>query len=286
MFGISSKKEDDNKEHPEYLALVAKWDAFLVKIKTRFNESLAHAEEAVLDNLVDSDYDTLKTMKAWSGIKSQILALGDKIETTFDENVQPKMLDYVEEWDLIDQDQKGIQLSESFHPIIERFEIVLEGKVATRFYNHAIQFLNEDFKCTQCSAKLEVKKDIFRSHYVSCGYCNTVNTFIPNDKIAEIRWMIDDISKHKVIATWDGKVKAKKECKALPSYADKEDKTELAKAYDQWELKEKAYWTAYFTERASFLPEHEETIAHDVQVKMDLFFYDDKKRSDLYQNNN
>lgn len=282
MFGMPGKKEDDKKEHPEYLALVVKWDAFLLKIETRFKESLVHAEEAVMDNLIDSEYDMLKTMKAWSGIKSQILALGDKIETTFEERVQPKMLNYVERWDLVDQDQKGIQLGESFYPKIERFEIELEGKVAKQFYNHAIQFLNDDFKCTQCSGKLEVKKDIFRSHYVSCGYCNTVNTFIPNDKIAEIRWVVDNIAKHSAISAWDEKVKTKNACKGLPSFSDEEDKTELAKAYDVWEVKEKAFWTKYFTERASFLPEYEETIAHDVDVKMNLFFYDDKKRSDLF----
>ena len=78
------------------------------------------------------------------------------------------------------------------------------------------------------------------------------------------------------------KLKACKNCKALPSYSDEEDKTELAKAYDIWEIKENAFWTKYFTERASYVSEYQETIAHDVNVKMELFFYDDKKRSDLY----
>lgn len=282
MFGLSKK---DNKEErtnqPEYLALVTKWDAFLAKMETRFCESLVHAEEAVIDNLVESDYDLDANMTAWSGIESQIQGLSEKIEQTFEEKVAPQMLDYIERWDIIDQDQKGIQLSSSFRYRIERFEIELEGKIAEKFYNHALQFLNEEFKCSQCSGKLEVKKDIFRAHYVSCDYCNTVNTFVPNDKIAEIRWVVDNIAKHKVLAEWDAKNAAQKHCQSFRSLNEGDDNTELTKAYDVWESKENAFWTNYFTERASFLPEYEETIAHDVSVKMKLFFYPNKERSDL-----
>lgn len=284
MFGAfkNDTEESDGTQNPKYQELVTKWDAFLKKIEARFDESLAHAAEAVIDNLQESDYDMSKTMRAWSGIKSQITALAEKVETTFDDNVAPQMLAYVERWDIIDQDQKGVQLAASFRPRIERFEIELEGKVAQQFYNHAIQFLNEDFHCSQCSGKLEVKKDIFRSHYVSCDYCNTVNTFTPNDKIAEIRWVVDNIAKHKALNEWDEKNVAQKKCKSFGGLSEADDKTELAKAYDIWEIKENAFWTKYFAERASFVTEYQETIAHDVSVKMNLFFYDDKKRSDLY----
>ena len=282
MFGFGKKEEKDETQNPEYLALVAKWDSFLEKIEARFNESLAPAEEAVLDQLEEGNYDMVSNMTAWSGIKSQLLQLEDKIETTFDDKVGPQMSEYVERWNLIDQDQKGIALRESFRPKIERFEIMLEGKVAQRFYNHAIQFLNEDFHCTQCGGKLEIKKDIFRSHYVGCDYCNTTNTFTPNDKIAEIRWVVDDIAKHKALKEWDEKESARKACKSMRSLSEDEDKTELAAAYDTWEAKEKAFWTKYFTERASYVSDYKDTIAHDVEVKMNWAFYDDKKRSDLY----
>ena len=282
MFGLGNKEEKDETKNPEYLALVEKWDAFLEKIETRFTESLAPAEEAVLDQLEEGNYDMVSNMTAWSGIKSQLLKLEDKIETTFDEKVGPQMLEYIERWDLIDQDQKGVKLRESFRPRIERFEIILEGKVAQRFYNHAIQFLNEDFHCTQCSGKLEIKKDIFRTHYVGCDYCNTTNTFTPNNKITEIRWVVDNIAKHKALKEWDEKEKAREDCKSIRSPRDEDSKTELANAYDLWEEKEKAFWTTYFTERATYVSDYKDTIVHDVEVKMEWAFYDDKKRSELY----
>ena len=282
MFGLGNKEEKDETKNPEYLALVEKWDAFLEKIETRFTESLAPAEEAVLDQLEEGNYDMVSNMTAWSGIKSQLLKLEDKIETTFDEKVGPQMLEYIERWDLIDQDQKGVKLRESFRPRIERFEIILEGKVAQRFYNHAIQFLNEDFYCTQCSGKLEIKKDIFRTHYVGCDYCNTTNTFTPNNKITEIRWVVDNIAKHKALKEWDEKEKAREDCKSIRSLREGDDKTELATAYDTWEIKEKAFWTRYFTERATYVSDYKDTIVYDIEVKMNWAFYDDKKRSELY----
>ncbi len=282
MFGFGNKEKKDKTKNPEYIALVEKWDAFLEKIETRFKESLAPAEEAVLDQLEDGNYDMISNMTAWSGIKSQLLQLSDKIETTFDDKVGPKMLEYIERYDLIDQDQKGVVLGESFRPRIERFEIILEGKVAQRFFDHAIQFLNEDFHCTQCNGKLEVKKDVFRSHYVGCDYCNTTNTFTPNNKITEIRWVVDNIAKHKALKEWDEKELARKSCKSIRSLRDGDDKTELVNAYNNWETKEKAFWTKYFTERATYVSEYKDTIAHDVEVKMEWAFYDDKKRSDLY----
>ena len=282
MFGFGKKEEKEETQNPEFLALIAKWDSFLEKIETRFTESLAPAEEAVLDQLEEGNYDMVSNMTAWSGIKSQLLKLEDKIETTFDEKVGPQMLEYIERWDLIDQDQKGVKLRESFRPRIERFEIILEGKVAQRFYNHAIQFLNEDFHCTQCSGKLEIKKDIFRTHYVGCDYCNTTNTFTPNNKITEIRWVVDNIAKHKALKEWDEKEKAREDCKSIRSPRDEDSKTELANAYDLWEEKEKAFWTTYFTERATYVSDYKDTIVYDVEVKMEWAFYDDKKRSELY----
>jgi hypothetical protein len=154
--------------------------------------------------------------------------------------------------------------------------------VSQKFYDHAIQFLNEDFHCTQCSGKLEVKKDIFRSHYVGCDYCNTTNTFTPNDKIANLRWVVDNIAASKALRQWDENNTAREACKSIRSLSEGDDKTELATAYDNWEITETAYWTKYFTERASYVSEYKETIAHDIEVKMNWAFYDDKKRSDLY----
>ncbi|SEC35264.1 hypothetical protein SAMN04489761_2754 [Tenacibaculum sp. MAR_2009_124] len=276
------KKDEKNKlDHPDYLILVEKWDEFLSKIETRFQESLIHAEEALLESLVDSNYDINPTLNAWSGIKSQLMGLGDKVENTFEKKVKPQMLNYIEEWDAIDEAQKGTILNESIYSRIERYQIVLEGKISKRFYDHAITFLNENFNCTQCGAELEVKKDIFRSHYVSCSYCNTVNTFIPSDKIAQIRWVVDNIVRYTVIAEWDALQNEVRNYKKMPSKADHEDKSELLVAFKRREQKERTYWERYMEERYQLLPEYKETFKHDVEVKMKHVYEERKREFDL-----
>lgn len=279
MFGIFKNKKEESKktEQPEFLALVEKWENFLGKIETRFNESLVNAEEAIMGNLDESDYDLTPTLRAWQGIKSSLQDLSSKIETTFEEKVSEQMLEYIERYDLIDQSQKGVRLGEGIWDKIERFEIVLEGKVSVKFYEHAIEHLNEDFHCTQCNAKLEVRKDIFRPHYVSCDYCNTANTFTPNDKIVQIRWVSDNIAKYRALAEWDLMEKAENEFKEFRSPSEGDDLTEYTKVYKKREEALRVFWLKYFTERSVLLPEYSETIEHDINVKM-KWFYEERKR--------
>lgn len=275
---FSKKKEVPKQENPEFLKLVEKWDDFLHKMETRFNESLVNAKEALLDNLEESDYDITPTMTAWFSIKQQLMALGNKVDTTFDEKVLPQMRAYKEDYELLDQRLKVRHLREDvIFKKIDLFEIEVEGEVSQRFYNHAIQFLNKDFNCTQCSAKLEVRKDIFRSHYVSCDYCNTVNTFMPNDKISQIRWVVDNIAKYNSINEWKAKENAENEYKKLRSWREGEDISQHKIAIKKWEDALRTYWTKYFTLRSEFLSEYAETIAHDTDVKM-KWFYEQRKR--------
>ncbi len=281
MFGLFGKKKEKDLEKPEnseFLKLVEKWDTFLNKMETRFNESLVNAKEALLENLEESDYDINPTMTAWQGIKSQLMAMGDKVDSTFDEKVLPQMLKYKEHYELLNEAAKATHLREKV--ILKKimlFEIEIEGEVSQRFYNHAIQFLNKDFHCTQCSAKLEVRKDIFRAHYVTCDYCNTVNTFIPNDKISQIRWIVDNVAKYNCINEWKAMKNAEEEYQALRSWSEGEDMSQHKIKIKNWEDASRTYWTKYFTLRSEYLPEYAETIAHDTDVKM-KWFYEQRKR--------
>lgn len=280
MFGLFNKEEESKKENPEFLKLVEKWDNFLSKMETRFNKSLVNAKEALLDSLEDSNYDINPTMTAWYSIKQQLMALGTKVMTTFDEKVKPQMLAYKEHYEILDESAKVTRLREDIiFKKIDLFEIEIEGEVSQRFYNHAIKFLNEDFNCTQCNAKLEVRKDIFRSHYVSCDYCNTVNTFTPNDKISQIRWVVEDIVKYNIIPEWKALEKAEENYKDLRSWSKGEDISQHKVRMKNWEDVLKTYWTKYFTLRCAYLPEYTATIAHDTDIKMRWFY--EKRKSDL-----
>lgn len=281
MFGIFNKKEESNESlnNPDFLALVAKWDAFLGKIDTRFLDSMQSAEEAILDNLVESNYDIQATSLAWQGIKAQLREFSTKIENTFELTVKPQMEVFVKHFDLINEDQKGEHLKESIYLRIERFELILKGKVAETYYDYAIKDLLEPLQCTQCSATIEVKKDIFRSHYISCNYCNAVNTFTPNDKVAMIAQVVRDLACYRSLKEWDESQTALAQYNDLPNRADANE-TALAKSIAAFKIredKERAYWNKFFQEKYKITSENEGQFEHDVEVKM-KYIYEERKR--------
>lgn len=293
MFGLGRKNKEEKeeqrmkeeRENPEFVKLVERWEAFLKKIETRFNESLEHAEVALLDNLEESNYDINPTLQAWHGIKSELKGLIDKIDETYENKVEPEMLEYIEYEADLEEGNKGRVLDEKLSQRIERFEFEIEGKVSLEFYNHAIQLLDETFTCTQCGGKLELKEGIFRTHYVDCQFCNTVNTFTPNDKIAQISWVTNNIAKYKTLPQWDTMKAALYEYHEMPSYTPDDDELDdletYKKAMEKREQTEKTFWTAYLEERIKIQPEFKETFEQDLEGKM-RFFYQERQRDFNY----
>ncbi len=279
MFNFFNKKQEKKAEdQAEFIELVKRWDAFLINIEGRFEDLLSHAESAVMDNLVTSNFDILPTTRAWNGIKSQLMGLMQKIEDTFDDNVKPKMQAFKEDYDLIDESKKGTRLAESIYHRINRCEIELEGKLALKFYDHAIQFLNEDFNCSQCGGKVNARNDLFRSHYLSCDYCNTVNTFTPNSKVNEIQgFAIDNIAKYKAIQEWEEMEKAEQLFGEIRCPHGTEDKTNYINGFKRREETLRTYWNKYYNERSQLLPETKASIESDVENKM-KHFYSERKR--------
>lgn len=247
--------------------LIIRWDKFLAQIENRFYESLQQAEEASFELLEESDYDYSQTMQAFTGMKGQIQNLIQKIDQTWDDKVRPQMEDTFENSGWVDEGQKGSELSSKLWKKLRNFELILEGKLSQIYYDHAIQIADADFLCSQCKAKLQINKRIFRSQYVSCDYCSTVNTFEPETKYTQIGWgIVDNIVK---LNLWEEK-------KALAKYyhAIKEN-AHLGKATEQdWEAYKTqylAYHERFFKERIELNSEYEKRFEDDMQRKLKEF---------------
>jgi DNA-directed RNA polymerase subunit RPC12/RpoP len=263
-----SKKSEQHKPSPEFLQLVERWEVFLKKMETRFFDLLEQAEEAVMDNLVERDFDLNPTTRAWQSMKSQLHMVIDKIHDTFDSKVRPSMEKYDKQYRFaIEESVKGDRLREQLFHKLDRYEIELEGRLAQRFYDHAITFQNESFNCSQCGAKLEISKDIFRSHYVACSFCNTINTFKPNSKLLNIQWsVVDNIAKHHCLAEWDAMSAAYAHYHSL-----RDDREAQIAAIKQIESKTRAYWEKYLKERICLISEYKESYKQDLKAKMNSF---------------
>lgn len=247
--------------------LISRWDKFLNQIETRFNESLQQAEEASLDLLEESDYDYHKTMQAYTGMKGQIQNLIQKIDKTWDDKVRPQMEEVFENTDWVDETVKGNELSVKLWEKMRRFEVVLEGKLSQIYYNHAIQIADMDFHCSQCNAKLQIDKRIFRSQYITCDYCDTVNTFEPEAKYSQIGWgIVDNIVNLNLL----------EEKKVLEeTYHTIKENAHFGKAAEQdWEnyrTQYLAYHEHFFKERIKLNSEYEQRFEDDMQRKLKEF---------------
>ncbi|MGG6232362.1 hypothetical protein [Tenacibaculum sp. SDUM215027] len=246
--------------------LINRWDTFLNKIEARFSETLQQAEQASFEFLEESNYDYGQTMQAFVGMKGQIRSLIQKIDDTWDGKVKNQMQNALASSDWIDQSQKGSKLSQELWKKLEYFETILEGKLSQKYYDNIIKIADKDFLCSQCNAKLQIDKRIFRSQYLSCDYCNTVNTFEPETKYTQLGGTVDNIIKLKLF----------EEKKALShAYQKIKEKEHFGKATNKdWEHYKAQYLTYYecfFTERIKLNSDYEKRFEQDMERKVKEF---------------
>lgn len=244
--------------------LIARWDGFLAKIKERFEESLVQGEEAVLESLNENDYDYYASSRTLHAIKTQIdQTLIDKIDETWSNQVEPAM----EEAGIIGNKEmyKGYNMEQALRDRLERFIFLTEGKLAQKYYNYAIKLINKDFFCTQCKAPLKINKSFFKSQYVPCEFCNTVNTFEPETKYAQIGWnVIDNIAKMSCLEEYDQMNSAQRKVNEHKPNTSKQLWEDYKKSYQNYHEK-------YLKERVKLLPEAEETFEKDLAKFMTNF---------------
>ncbi|WP_217605582.1 hypothetical protein [Chitinophaga sp. GbtcB8] len=232
--------------------LIARWDTFLRNIDKRFEESLAHGEQAVLESL-EENYDYYTSFRTLMAIRMQIdESVIRKIDTTWQQQVLPLMqADGGHYW--ADESHKGYHASDAMHERMQLWLYITEGKLSQKYYDHAIELINRDFFCTQCNAPLQVKKDLFRAHYITCNYCSAVNTFEPETKYATIGWnVVDNLAALYALQEYKAMLQARKN------------------GGDVYPKAVRAYCEKYFDERIKLMPHTADTREQDIEKKVNL----------------
>ncbi|NRD20853.1 hypothetical protein HNV08_12420 [Winogradskyella eckloniae] len=243
--------------------LINKWDAFLLKIENRFTDSLNHAKEASVAQLEESDYDFETTMRGWQGMKAQIRKLTDKIDEVWDEKVEPQM-ESVGDF-ASDEYTKGSNLNDKLEEDLQRFERQLEGELSQIFYDHAIKVADKKHNCTQCDAEIQIRNDLFRAQYITCSFCNTVNTIAPEAKFLKVGWgIVDNIAKVKTQTEFDAMEAAVEAIRLHRGQAPE----------SYWETYKKAhseYWDRFFKARITLNSELQNRYEDDIKRKQKEF---------------
>lgn len=230
--------------------LITRWDSFLRKIEARFDESLQQGEQAVLESLDDNDYDYFASLRMLSAVRTQLYeSLIRKIDDTWQQQVYPQMMAHGSWW--ADEAGKGYRLADGLNDRMDRWYYIAEGRLSEKYYRHAIALINRNFTCTQCNAPLEIQKDFFRAQYVSCRFCNAVNTFEPDTKYAMIGWnVVDSMAALYALEEHDAMRRANRDGKT---------------GYEQ---AVRRYHERYFDERIKLLPHTALTREQDIERKL------------------
>ncbi|MEJ2881098.1 hypothetical protein [Pedobacter sp. GR22-6] len=228
--------------------LISRWDGFLDKLELRFEEALQLGEQAVLESLEDNDYNYYASARTLQAIKAQLYEdLVQKISTTWQRQVEPLMRAQGHFW--AEESYKGHRQAESMNERIGLWQIVTEGRLSQKYYDHIIPMINRDFFCTQCNALLNVKKNFFMAQYVNCSYCGAINTFEPESKYVAIGWnVVNNIAA----------------LNALDEYTIMQ-RTERGAEYNAAARK---YYERYFDERIKLLPHTAATRDQDIELEL------------------
>ena len=242
-----------------------RWDAFLEKIKTTFDGLMEKANVAMLPLFEQTDLGTTPFSNAWQGINVQAMGLIQKIEDTWTDQVEDAFLDAGLEFDseeFIKERNKGYLLAHELKKALKSNEINLFAKAADQLFVVAKEILAKDFCCTQCKAKLTIKDNFFRSYYVNCDYCQTVNTFEPGTKVRNLEHFgVEAIAKRAAL-----QYELNYDDALFKNYIEEEEviaEDELQEIY-------KNQIVTYLEKRIAIIPDYQDRYEEDLAAKLSL----------------
>jgi hypothetical protein len=242
---------------------VQRWDAFLAKLKQRYDETLAQAEEGCAMLLDLNALDPLPMTNAWSGVENQLRELSEKVEQAFSEKVEPA-LEEAEAWEARDRErEKGLALRRAFERAELRAEIRVFGDAARKVFARAKENLSRTFRCTQCRAPLPVSDRFFRSCHVPCPHCNTVNTFLPGTEVMSVEsFCVHRLAQARTEALYLAWLDAEE------AMNRSDDAPQAVAAAERALI---AYTTAYLRARIEIVPEYEKDLEKDLAGRTAFF---------------
>lgn len=240
--------------------LIQRWDAFLQKIEERFHASLQQAEDMCMEQLEETDYDYYTVIRSWHGMKAQIEELIRKIQDTWTEKVEPEMKVLGDFW--MSESYKSSKYQDRLSEDLMHFQRMLEGKLSEKFYNHVVVLADQDFGCSQCGAKIMIRKDLFKSHYVPCPFCMTVNTFEPETKYLQIGWnIVDNLAAYRSERQYAAMMEALEAIQRLRPPVQEELWTRYEQAYTE-------YYKTYFENRMALKSDAADRFEEDMRRKL------------------
>jgi hypothetical protein len=156
----------------------------LEKVEARHGELLEGAAEDFPALVSAADFDTLPFSNAMMALRTQCIELRQKIDRSWHESAEPAL---GEAWAVIREErERGAACGWRMERALCTAEVQLPAAAAELVMARARQALVATFKCKRCGAPMSPRQDFFRSHYVDCQFCQSVNTFEPGTLVRQV----------------------------------------------------------------------------------------------------
>ncbi len=243
------------------MSAAARWTSFLEKIEARHEELLGAARESLPGLVPAAEFDLQPFSNAMMAVHAQCVGLRQKIDKTWSDSAQAT-LEGSEADAAIEQSRACTWRMEL---ALRRAEVEISAAAAESLMERGKAELAQPFKCTHCGGPLTPKESFFRSHYVPCGFCKTMNTFEPGMAAR----MIEHFAAHALAE----RVALEANLRFLEAERRLHDRQRGAPTKEALVELYAAQVDTYLTERARHVPELRATIDADRRAKLDAFVY-------------
>lgn len=221
-------------------ALIQRWQGFIAKIQGRLQEIMSEGEQGMYALFEQHPGDYMPVTNAMSGLDARVRVLRDKLQDTWDSQVEDKFSDA----DILD---RGLDMKADAEHELEWSWTAWKARIAAEFYRRlegpARAAAAEPVHCSQCSAPLQ-RARLGEIESITCPACNAVNQVAPSKE------MMTYFSGMPRAFADEQSVGLRREIAAFRESCDRwrRDRDwapEPLENYERWEQMERNYWVTH-----------------------------------------
>lgn len=201
MFGFFEQKYDNPALAAEIRQTQERWFVFLEKLEARMNE-MCTAAVPELKIVFEADTDPYKRAhgRMLSGLLGQLHQIRDKANDVREQQISgliysantviPNLVASAgRPWhDMLHTFREAcFNRHRHFEAQITHYTTLLKEAAGQQdleaFYNEQLaefELTRNTFRCKQCGGNIAIPRMFFIATYITCGYCQTQNTFLPS----------------------------------------------------------------------------------------------------------
>lgn len=220
-------------------ALVARFDGFIQKLKERLQEIMSEAEQGIAGLRQQNPTDFLPITNAMSGLDARVRVLEDKLDSTWDDQIEDKYSDA----DILDE---GLAQKNDARMWIEATWNTWKAKQAADFYRAlepmARQEMAQPVNCSQCAGAL-TRSAPLEAESINCPACGALNQVMPGPAATAFAGAPHALAEEKAIPIRFEIEKFRQQCDDWRRVRDWA--AEPLDHYEKWEQMERNYWNTY-----------------------------------------